>query len=51
MDEFILNSKYAIRRMAGSRERWYGLDTSSVIRENVPLITTGAPSGERLIRE
>ena len=50
MDEFILNAKYAIRKAAGSRERWYGLDTSSLIIENVPLITSGAPAGNRIQR-
>ena len=50
LDEFILNSKYAIRKAAGSRERWYGLDTSSLIRENVPLITSAASPSERIIR-
>ena len=51
LDEFILNSKYAIRKAAGSRERWYGLDTSSLIVENVPLITSSAPPQERITRE
>ena len=41
MDEFILNAKYAIRRAAGSKDKWYGLDTSIVIDESVPLITGG----------
>ena len=46
LDEFILNAKYSIRRLAGSKERWYGLDTSSLIMENVPLITGGgSPEG------
>ena len=44
LDEFMLNTKYLIRRMAGSKVQWYGLDTSSLIVENVPLITGG---GER----
>ena len=41
LDEFILNAKYAIRKIAGSRVQWYGLDTSSLILETVPLITGG----------
>ena len=41
LDEFILNAKYSIRRAAGSKVKWYGLDTSSLIMENVPLVTTG----------
>ena len=50
LDEFVLNAKYAIRRVAGSKERWYGLDTSSLIIENVPLITSGAAPKERIQR-
>lgn len=50
LDEFILRSKYAIRKAAGSREKWYGLDTSSTITENVPLITGGSSSAGRINR-
>ncbi len=49
-DEFILNTKYLIRRMAGSKEQWYGLDTSSLIAENVPLITGGGSGSARRIQ-
>ena len=49
-DEFILNTKYLIRRMAGSKEQWYGLDTSSLILETVPLITGGGSSVHRIQR-
>ena len=49
-DEFILNTKYLIRRMAGSKEQWYGLDTSSLILETVPLITGGGSSVYRIQR-
>ena len=38
MDERILHFKNAIRRVAGSRIAWYGLDTSTIISETVPLI-------------
>jgi len=48
-DEFILNTKYAIRRAVGSKERWYGIDTSYVINENVPLII-GTPAPDERIR-
>ena len=48
LDEFILHAKYAIRRMAGSKVQWYGLDTSSLITEHVPLITGGSPGGDRI---
>ena len=49
-DEFILNAKYAIRRAAGAKERWYGLDTSSLIIENVPLITANSAPKDRIVR-
>ena len=49
VDEFILNAKYSIRRLAGSKVKWYGLDTSSLITENVPLITGGG-SADGVIR-
>lgn len=37
-DERLLIVKNRIRSLAGSRVSWYGLDTSTVISENVPLI-------------
>ena len=46
----MLNTKYAIRRVAGSKERWYGLDTSSLILESVPLITAGSTERDRISR-
>ena len=50
LDEFILHSKYAIRHVAGSKVRWYGLDTSNVIVEDVPLITGGSAPTRKIIR-
>ena len=50
LDEFVLNAKYSIRKLAGSKVKWYGLDTSSLITENVPLITGGSPSDGRIVR-
>jgi KUP system potassium uptake protein len=49
-DEFVLNAKYSIRRLAGSKVRWYGLDTSSLIMENVPLITGAGSVNGRITR-
>ena len=49
-DEFVLNAKYSIRRLAGSKARWYGLDTSSLIMELVPLITGGGSVSGRITR-
>ena len=51
LDELVLNTKYSIRRLAGSKVKWYGLDTSSLIMENVPLITGGSPPTERIMRK
>ena len=50
-DEFILNTKYLIRRAAGSKVQWYGLDTSSLIVETVPLIPGGGSSAARIQRK
>lgn len=49
-DEVILNSKYFIRKIAGSRAKWYGLDTSYVISEFVPLIPAGREERKRIKR-
>ena len=51
LDELVLNAKYSIRRIAGSKVKWYGLDTSSLILENVPLITSGGDPGRRIERK
>ena len=50
LDEFILRTKYAIRRVAGSRIKWYGLDTASLIIERVPLIVAPGGSQRRIQR-
>ena len=49
-DEWVLNTKYAIRHAAGSKVKWYGLDTSSLITEYVPVTVGGYSSGERIRR-
>ena len=49
-DEFIMNTKYAIRHAAGSKIQWYGLDTANIIKENVPLIVSGGAAAERIRR-
>lgn len=38
LDEFVLKSKYTVRRMVGDRSKWFGLDNSVLMIENVPLI-------------
>lgn len=51
LDVVILKAKYAIRRAAGSKMSWYGLDTSPQIVESVPLIVSdGAKRTEKLHR-
>ncbi len=37
-DKAVLKTKYFIRRLAGSKPTWYGLDTSNVIIEKVPMM-------------
>ena len=49
-DEIILNLKYAIRKAAGSKIKWYGLDTSSVTVEPVPLIVGSRAPAKRIKR-
>ena len=49
-DERILLLKNAIRAIAGSRISWYGLDTSTVITENVPLIPGHAAAEKKILR-
>ena len=49
-DERILHMKYAIRHIAGSKENWFGLDTSTLITEHVPLILMSAGSHEKIER-
>ena len=50
LDEMILHTKYAIRKAAGSKVRWYGLDNSSLITEHVPLIAGSTPYSDRIQR-
>lgn len=50
LDETIIHAKAAIKKAAGSVVQWYGLDTSAVIIENVPLIVSGGSSKHRLQR-
>ena len=37
IDNFLIHNKYLIRRLAGSPVRWFGLQTSRVMIEYVPL--------------
>ena len=44
----ILTAKYAIRRAAGSKIVWYGLATSPLIIENVPLVIHSGDQTKRI---
>ena len=50
LDEAVLNVKYAIRHAAGDKSSWYGLDTSSVLVETVPLVISNSSGGRRIQR-
>lgn len=43
-DQRVLGLKYVIRRLCGSPARWYGLESSNIIFEYVPLFTTAKQS-------
>lgn len=49
-DETVLITKYAIRSMIGSRIRWMGLDTSSIITEYVPVVLMSRGNVPRIRR-
>jgi hypothetical protein len=38
MAQRLLRIKYRIRQMVGDKSKWYGLDTTSMLVENVPLV-------------
>ena len=50
LDQFILRVKYRIRQMAGDKSKWYGLDTSSMIVETVPLVVGLGGQNKRIQR-
>ena len=51
VDNFLIHNKYFIRRIAGSPVRWFGLETSRVLVEYVPLfLPRKQKEEERLIR-
>ena len=49
-DNFLIHTKYYIRRIAGNPARWFGLETSRVIYEYVPLFLPRRREEERLNR-
>jgi len=48
--QLLLSVKYHIRQMVGDKSKWYGLDTSSMIIETVPLIISGGRAERRISR-
>ena len=50
VDNFLIHNKYFIRRIAGSPVRWFGLETSRVLIEYVPLFLPRRENYERLER-
>ena len=50
LDSILIRTKYAIRRIAGSPDRWFGLQTSSVIIEYVPMFLPRREQAETLKR-
>ena len=50
VDNLLIHTKYYIRRLAGSPARWFGLETSTLIIEYVPLFLPSRKTAERLER-
>ena len=50
VDNLFIHTKYFIRRIAGSPARWFGLETSNLIVEYVPLFLPRRDTTQRLER-
>ena len=50
VDNVLIHAKYIIRRIAGNPFQWFGLETSNVIIEYVPLFLTPRHKQDRLER-
>ena len=50
MDNLLIHAKYFIRRIAGNPFQWFGLETSNVIIEYVPLFLAERQKEDHLIR-
>ncbi len=50
MDNLLIHAKYLIRRIAGNPLQWFGLETSNVIIEYVPLFLAERQKEDHLIR-
>ena len=49
-DNLLIHAKYFIRRIAGNPIQWFGLETSNVIVEYVPLFLSQRQTADRLER-
>jgi KUP system potassium uptake protein len=49
-DNLLIHAKYVIRRLAGNPLQWFGLETSNVIVEYVPLFLARRQTADRLER-
>ena len=50
LDKSVLKTKYFVRRLAGSKSTWYGLDASNVIIEKVPMMIPNHENAKRIQR-
>ena len=50
VDNLLIRSKYAIRRIVGNPFQWFGLETSNILIEYVPLFLTRRLKDDRLER-
>ena len=50
LDNLLIHAKYLIRRIAGNPFQWYGLETSNILIEYVPLFLAQRQKQDRLER-
>lgn len=50
IDRMFVQAKYRIRKVAGTPDRWYGLENSAVISETVPLFLRRKKNKKKIIR-
>ncbi len=50
VDNLLIHAKYFIRRLSGNPSQWYGLETSNVVIEYVPLFLARRQNEDRLER-
>ena len=50
VDNALIRAKYAIRRFVGNPFQWFGLETSNILIEYVPLFLPQRQKADRLER-